>query len=143
MNKAHPNGRLLANRHYSRQKVGSKQFCRPGQNIVLGTSDGKAVWVSWRPKPGIKRMDGLDAIECTLFRNEGESLSSDLIQEAVALTVDAWGWPPDGLLTYIDASAIQSRNPGYCFKQAGWALDKTYRGKKGLLRLRMLEAVPA
>lgn len=137
INKAHPVGRLLADRHYSRQKVGSKQFCRPGENIVLATNDGRAVWVSWRPKPGINRMDGLDAIECTLFRNEGPYLSSDLASEAVALTVERWGWPRDGFITYIDAAAIASPNPGYCFKQAGWQLDKTYRGKKGLLRLRL------
>ncbi len=137
VSKADPRARALADRHYSRQKPGTPQFCRPGQNIVLLTQDGRALWVSWRPKPGIQRMDGLDAIECTMFRNEGPYLSSDLIREAVELTLAKWGRPKDGLLTYIAHEKVRSSNPGCCFKKAGWRRDGTYSRGNGLVRLRL------
>lgn len=109
--------RLLADRHYSRQTVGSPQFCRPGRNLVLRTAAGDAVWVTW---DGI-RDDGLRAWECTIFRNESPATSSGMIREAVAATLAEWGEPPpDGLITYVKAAAIRSTNPGCCFKRAGW-----------------------
>lgn len=86
-NKGDQDCRLLADRHYSRQKVGSPQFCRPGRNLVLRAKDGNAVWVTWS---GI-RDDGLDAWECTIFRNESDHRSSDLIREAVEITLQEWG----------------------------------------------------
>lgn len=109
--------RRLADRHYSRQTVGSPQFTRPGRNLVLRTAMGDAVWVTWS---GL-RDDGLDAWECTIFRNESAGLSSDMIRAAVAATVAEWGAPPaDGIITYVDADKVRSINPGYCFKVAGW-----------------------
>lgn len=109
--------RLLADRHYSRQTVGAAMFCRPGRNLVLRTAAGDAVWVTW---DGI-RDDGLRAWECTIFRNESSATSSAMIREAVAATLAEWGSPlPDGLITYVDATAIRSTNPGCCFKRAGW-----------------------
>ncbi|MEK3849889.1 MULTISPECIES: hypothetical protein [Paenibacillus] len=109
--------RLLADRHYSRQTIGSPQFCRPGRNLVLRTAAGDAVWVSWA---GI-RDDGLKAWECTIFRNESSLRSSDMIQAAVSATYAEWGQPPhDGLITYVDGSKVRSINPGCCFKAAGW-----------------------
>lgn len=92
-------------------------FCRPGRNLVLRTPEGDAVWVTWS---GI-RDDGLNAWECTIFRNESKHLSSQLIREAEQITYKMWGEPPkDGLITTVDAKKINSRNPGYCFKMAGW-----------------------
>ncbi|MEF3312563.1 hypothetical protein PV433_27105 [Paenibacillus sp. GYB004] len=109
--------RYLADRHYSRQTPGSNQFCRPGENLVLRTAPGDALWVTWS---GI-RDDGLQAWECTHFRNESNHLSSDMIRAAVTATIEKWGVPPkDGLITYVDASKIKSTNPGCCFKAAGW-----------------------
>jgi len=120
----------LADRHYTRQSPGDKQFCRPGRNLVLRTSMGDACWVTWN---GI-RDDGLDAWECTLFRNEGSFLSSVLIKEAVEITLQQWGpHPQDGIITYISANKIKSDNPGYCFKCAGWTLAG--RSKSGKIRL--------
>ncbi|MCM3456574.1 hypothetical protein M3685_21985 [Heyndrickxia oleronia] len=98
VNKSDSRAVALADRHYTRQKPGTKQFCRPGNNIVLLSKDEKALWVTWR---GI-RDDGLDAWECTLFRNEGEYLSSHLIVLALGITVFKWGKPPkDGVITYV------------------------------------------
>lgn len=111
--------RLLADRHYSRQHPGHPMFTRPGKNLTLRTAAGDAVWVTWS---GV-RDDGLDAWECTIFRNESNYRSSDMIRAAVAATVSEWGQPPaDGIITYVDASKIRSTNPGCCFKAAGWRI---------------------
>jgi hypothetical protein len=126
----------LADAHYTRQKPGADQFCRPGKNLCLVTSDGTAGWVVWRPIPTVGRMDDLEAWECTLFRNEGGRLSSDLIREATALTYDAWGWPPrDGLITAVGVEQTRRRRsksspPGRCFIEAGWSpIEKAGAGK--------------
>lgn len=113
----------LADRHYSRRKVGSPQFMPPGQTIVLLTPGADAVFGWWRPDPkaGIKPMNGLDGWTCTIFRNESPAKSSDLILLAEdALRASGYGCGPDGLITYVWDSRIKSANPGYCFKRAGW-----------------------
>jgi hypothetical protein len=112
----------LADRHYSRRKVGSPQFMPPGQTIVLLYQD-TAVFGWWRPDPksGIKAMNGLDGWTCTIFRNESAALSSELILDAEpAIAEFGYTAGPSGLLTYVWDSKIRSVNPGYCFKQAGW-----------------------
>ncbi|MBP1893008.1 hypothetical protein J2Z18_002110 [Paenibacillus lactis] len=109
--------RLLADRHYSRQRPGHPMFTRPGRNLVLRSAAGDAVWVTWS---GV-RDDGMDAWECTLFRNESSIRSSEMIRFAVTATVAEWGKPPaDGIITYVDGRKIRSTNPGCCFKAAGW-----------------------
>ncbi len=116
-NKGDRSCRLLADRHYSRQHHGHPMFTRPGRNLVLRSAEGDAVWVTWS---GV-RDDGLNAWECTMFRNESNYQSSDMIRAAVMATLSEWGDPPDdGIITYVDASKIRSTNPGYCFKVAGW-----------------------
>jgi hypothetical protein len=132
VNKGDTSCRALADRHYSRQHPGSPQFCRPGRNLVLRTALGNAVWVTWK---GI-RDDGLDAWECTIFRNESSYLSSELIKEAVDLTKKYWGkLPPDGIITTVDPKKVQSINPGCCFKKAGWK----YIGKTKVNKLIILQ----
>ena len=128
----------LADRHYSRRKPGSGQFMPPGQTLVLLTFDRRAVFGWWRPDPrtGLKAMNGLDGWTCTIFRNEGEHLSSHLILDAEdALAAQGLGCGPDGLLTYVWDARIASANPGYCFKQAGWkTAGRSADGRKTLLR---------
>ena len=117
VNKGDISCRLLADRHYSRQHQGNRQFCRPGKNLVLRTAAGDAVWVTWA---GI-RDDKFDSWECTLFRNESGNLSSELICQAVDITKKYWGnLPSDGITTTVASDKIRSVNPGYCFKMAGW-----------------------
>ena len=130
-NKGDQDCRELADRHYSRQKVGSKQWTRPGRNLVLRTVDAKAVWVTWS---GI-RDDGLEAFECTIFRNESEHLSSELIKWAIFATVCEWGGeiPRDGFITYVNQQKVNSEIPGYCFKRAGW--KRTGQSKRRKLAL--------
>jgi len=128
---------ILADRHYSRRKVGSNQFMPPGQTVVLLGHDGRSVWGWWRPDPGsgLKSMNGLDGWTCTIFRNESPVLSSDLILDAelvlAELSLDVG---PDGLLTYVWDAKIKSANPGYCFKVAGYrAIGRSADGRKTLL----------
>jgi hypothetical protein len=106
-------------------------FTRPGKNLVLRTAGGDAVWVTWS---GI-RDDGYEAWECSIFRNEGNHLSSDLIKSAVSATICEWGDPPkDGIITYVDQSKVRSNNPGFCFLSAEWK-KIGYSRKRGLLLL--------
>lgn len=133
-----PRACALADRHYSRRKVGSPQFMPPGQTIVLLSHNERAVFGWWRPHPkaGIKPMNGLDGWTCTIFRNEGAGLSSDLILDAEeAIFIRGHGVGPDGLLTYVWDKRIASANPGFCFKKAGYLrLGRSADGKKTLLQ---------
>ena len=110
--------RKLFKRHYSYRpyKDGRrpKLFVGPGEKLVLITPDATALFV-WRK---FKDDSGQTGINCAVFRNEGEQLSSRLILEAEKI---AWArWPDERLYTYVNARKIKSTNPGYCFKQAGW-----------------------
>lgn len=128
----------LADGHYSRRTVGSPQFMPPGETHVLLTDDHRAVFGWWRPHPnsGIKQMNGKDGWTCTIFRNdESQWRSSDLILLAeIALRESGVTCGPDGLLTYVWRAKVLSRNPGYCFKKAGWKkIGVSADGRKDLL----------
>lgn len=113
----------LADRHYSRRKIGSPQFMPPGQTMVLANAERSAVFGWWRPDPasGLRAMNLLDGWTCTIFRNEGRVRSSDLILEAEVMLVSSGrDIGPDGFLTYVGDRKVRSTNPGYCFKMAGW-----------------------
>lgn len=134
-----PVGARLADGHYSRRKVGSPQFMPPGETIVLVTDDESAVFGWWRPNIAGSHvaMNGLDGWTCSIFRNTGAHLSSDLILEAErALVASGRGCGPDGLLTYVWDAKVRSSNPGYCFLMAGWtrAARRSADGRKSLLR---------
>ena len=110
--------RYLFDRHYSRHhyKDGRKprMFVGPGEKMVLMTNDSKALFV-WRK---FISDNGQTGVNCAIFRNESDALSSTLILEAEAI---AWQrWPGERLYTYVDSKKIKSTNPGYCFKIAGW-----------------------
>jgi hypothetical protein len=127
-----------ADRHYSRQKVGTPQFMPPGQTIVLLSLDELAVFGWHRPHPtsGLKAMHGYDGWTCTIFRNESPVLSSLLILDAErAIAEFGHDIGPDGLLTYVWDSKVSSPNPGYCFKRAGWSrIGRSTDGRKTLLQ---------
>lgn len=126
----------LADRHYSREVVGSPQVGGPGHVLVLVTPCERAAWISKRHAGEIFEVgrprtrttaDGHRGYRCGLFRNEGAGLASDLILAAVELTERLWGPPPEsGWLTYVRRDLVASPNPGYCFKRAGWELDRSY-----------------
>jgi len=121
--------RQLADRHYSRRTVGARQFAYSGRKLVLRNSNGSVLWVWMFPDPEM-RMDGQIGYNNAIFRNESERRSSDIIIEAEWHAVQKWG--PNRAYTYIDPVKIGSRNPGYCFKCAGWT---NVRHDDGSIRL--------
>lgn len=141
----HPVGLQLARRHYSskfsrsyrKSKKPSKLFVGPGQRLVLLTACGRALF-AWRfCRPGGRAIyGGYEGIYCTIFRNEGYEgcLSSDLIREAVELARQRWP-EATSCFTFVDPGSVASRNPGFCFKKAGWQPDG-FTKQRGLLILR-------
>ena len=122
----------LVNRHYYRKakKNHKSGFVGPGRCIVLRTQRADAVFV-WLWAKQELRGDKLDCYYCVAFRNESEYLSSEMIREAMEIAVEIWGPPPsDGFITYVNPKKVNSPNPGYCFKKAGWrVIGKSKTGK--------------
>jgi hypothetical protein len=108
----------LYERHYScyayKDKRKRKLFVGPGEKIVLRTRAANAMFV-WR-----KFIDdsGQQGIYCSIFRNESNHKSSELICQADDIA-DAV-WPSCRHYTYINPKKVKSQNPGYCFYCAGW-----------------------
>lgn len=121
-----PNGRFGS--HHNLRK-----FVGPGESMILLTVNVDALFI-WNYWP--VRRDDQTGIECKVFRNESDVLSSTLIREAVELARQRW--PHDRLFTFVDPREIRSSNPGYCFIKAGWRrLER--RSKRGLVILECLE----
>lgn len=100
----------------------------PGEKMVLMTVGCDALFV-WR-----KFIDhsGQTGVNCAVFRNESDVLSSELILDAEQ---HAWKrWPGARLYTYVNSREILSTNPGYCFRMAGWERCGRTK-KKGLVIL--------
>lgn len=134
-NRADPHALMLADRHYSRQKPGTRQFVAPGGCIVLLSVCGRALWVSLRQR--IVKHAWPGAWACALFRNEGAGLASDLIAQALEATRSIWGNPPPaGVITFVDPDMVRrKRDPGRCFLRAGFRVVGATR--KGLIVLQM------
>lgn len=94
----------MFDRHYTRRRSGmGGEVGPPGRKLVLVTPDEAALWCTHWPKAELT-WDKLDAWRCSVFRNEGPALASDLILEAMALTSRLWGEAPrDGWVTLIAA----------------------------------------
>lgn len=122
--------RQLADRHYSRRTIGAKQFAYSGRKLVLRDALGDVLFV-WMYPDSSMRMDGQEGYNCAMFRNESKRRSSEIILEAEAMAIEKWG--PGRMYTYVDPGKIQSRNPGYCFKVAGWKFVGLSKGGKHLL----------
>lgn len=131
-----PRAAALHARHYSHYHYADQRrrlhgyrnrflIMGPGEKLLLLGNDEQALF-GWRRGNDASQGYG---VSCTVFRNEGEQRSSDLIREATAL---AWmRWPDERLYTYINPKAIRSTNPGYCFVMAGWSKHGMTKG--GLL----------
>jgi hypothetical protein len=128
--------RAIFDRHYSRYRYadGRKRllFVGPGEKLVLLRHDARALFV-WRK---FHSDDGQAGVNCSIFRNEGAELSSQLIREADALA-DA-RWPGERHYTYVAPAKIRSTNPGCCFKHAGWRTCGVTKWRK----LAILERLP-
>jgi hypothetical protein len=139
--------RLLADRHYNRQKPGTPQFVPPGRCLVLytETATGKAFWVTSWPFAEYVKHAWAGAWVCSAFRNEGAGTASGLIRLAVAATRSHFGEPPAlGLITFIDRKKVipirvrGQETWGYSYKKAGFRECGETKG--GLLALQLLPA---
>lgn len=132
--------RALFDRHYSRKhyKDGRKPklFVGPGHKIVLQTSDKRAlfVWVKFRSN------DRQRGVSCSVFRNEGKTLSSVLIAEAMDFARREW--PLLRMYTYIDPRKTKpKKHPGACFRYAGWWVCGKSKGGLVILEYDPVEAI--
>lgn len=130
--------RLIADRHYNRQKVGSPQFVPPGRCLVLLGVSGMALWVTSWPLPQYVKHAWPGAWINSTFHRESGALASELIREAVAAT--RWYWPKVpalGMVTFIDRGKVRrKRDYGRCYLRAGFKECGETAG--GLLALQLL-----
>lgn len=135
----------LADRHYSRRKVGARQFLYSGRKLVLRNTEGTVLF-GWIWADDDKRMDGQTGYNCAIFRNESDRKASDIILEAEWAAFKKWG--PNRCYTYIDpaktAVIVAPRNyrkwgirkgeriVGFCYRKAGWKPRLYKNGKPHL-----------
>lgn len=133
--RADPEIARLADRHYSRQRIGSKQFVPPGRCLVLKSI--KAFWVTSWPFKDYVRHNWTDAWICSAFRNEGPYLSSELIREAVGCTLGVFQEiPAEGMITFVNTKKVRKkRDWGRCFRKAGF--KEVGKTKSGLIVLQL------
>lgn len=116
-NKFDPEMAAIADRHYSRRTIGHRQFLPPGRTICIRDAEGRLLF-AWNWQIPEKRADKQDGYYCSIFRNEGPRRSSEVILECEGIARERWG--RGRMFTYINPEKIESVNPGYCFKCAGW-----------------------
>ena len=146
--RADPFGRVIADRHYNRQKVGSPQFVPPGRCLVLlapSREDAKALWVTSWPRYAQHAWEG--AWINSTFRNEGAGLSSELIRDALACTRYRWGGeePGLGMITFIAPESVRDKKDiGYCYLKAGFIrVGKTKINKRIVFQIKTEDMPPA
>ena|SRR5215472_11555889 len=135
----------LFRRHYSANKnwrwrrSDNTNVLGPGECMVLLSPCGRATF-AWQHNT-TPRFDHQVGVVCTLFRNEGAGLSSELIDEADELAWQRWSDIPRHF-TYVDPSSTSRRRSkraeaGQCFIHAGWRpCGRTPRGLVVLERVR-------
>lgn len=145
--RADPEAAALADRHYSRQTVGSPQFVPPGRCFVLMAP--YAYWVTSWPFAEYTKHEWAGAWMCSAFRREGGDVpASEMIRQAVAATLAHYGSPPRlGMVTFIDRDKVPPLHTrkgdvwGYTYRKAGFV--EVGETKGGLLALQLLpEAMP-
>jgi hypothetical protein len=124
-NRADPEANRMAKQHYTCQSPNSGQFMPPGSCMVLKISPMLAVWGTSWPKAEFVQHAWAGAWMCSIFRNNGAGLSSELILEAVAATKWFYQCPPCavpelGMVTFIDTRFVKGPHYGYCYKRAGF-----------------------
>lgn len=129
--RACPASAAIADRHYNRQKVGAPQFVPPGRCLVLlaETPTGRALWVTSWPFAEYVKHRWAGAWVCSLFRNEGAGVASELITDAIAATRFYFGDPPAlGMVTFISPDHVKPyRTRGRMRAGFGAAVGDTYR----------------
>ena len=122
-----PRAVALYRRHYSCRgpKIDYVRygFSGKGESMILLTLDCLALWC-WR----LVKNEG---VYCSVFRNESNVLSSDLIKEADVL---AWQrWDDTRHFTHVNPRVV--KGDGKCFKMAGWHKLKSRTKKQRLIIL--------
>ena len=140
--RADPAARVIADRHYNRQKPGTRQFVPPGRCLVL-LAPGPALWVTSWPFAEYTRHEWAGAWVCSAFRREGgDAPASEMIRAAVAVT--RWRWPdvpPLGMITFVDRRRVRPTRVrgvdtwGWTYLRAGFRVAGETKG--GLLALRL------
>jgi hypothetical protein len=143
--RADQRSRIIADRHYNRQKIGSPQFVPPGRCAVFyaETPTGAAFWVtSWPFAEYVKHAWG-GAWICSAFRNEGAGRASELILQALSASRAVLGEPPSlGMITFVDRSKVRPTKVrgkdvwGWTYRRAGFV--EVGETKGGLLVLQLL-----
>ena len=140
--RADPAARVLADRHYNRQKIGTPQFAPTGSCAVFVTDCGRAFWITSAPLAEWVKHAWAGAWICSAFRNEGAGLASELIREAVSASRAHYGEPPVlGMVTFIDRKAIRPTKVrgesvwGWTYRKAGFVDAGETKG--GLLALQL------
>lgn len=121
-----PRASAIFKRHYTARR--GVDYCRygfsgKGESMILLTERCDALFC-WRMVEG-------EGVVCSVFRNEGATLSSELIREAVDLAQQRW--PGQRLYTYVNQRLV--RGDGKCFKAAGWHKLAGRTKKLGLITL--------
>lgn len=122
--RASPAACAMADRHYSRQKIGSPQFVPPGRCLVLIRDN--ALWTTSWPFAEYVKHDWAGAWMNSMFRSEGGGRASALIREAIAATRFIWEPPALGMVTFVDPRAVPGtmvrgeRVYGHCYHIAGF-----------------------
>ena len=128
----------IADRHYSRQTIGSPQFTPPGRVLVMVTKGYDALWATSWPYAEYVNREFPDAWVNCIFRNESNRLASEMILQAIAATRAIFGEPPaDGMVTMIDTEKVmpikRRGSPiwGYTYLKSGF--KQVSKTKSGLL----------
>lgn len=121
--RADQQARVIADRHYNRQKPGTPQFVPPGRCFVL--KQKRALWVTSWPFPQYVKHAWPGAWINSCFRRQGgRQIASEMIRDAVAATLWYWPDPPSqGMITFIDAAKIRAKEEkqiGRCYQEAGF-----------------------
>lgn len=129
-------------RHYTARTTREVyQFIGPGEKMPLLTPDARALF-GWRkfiddcidPRT-LRKQHG---VNCCVFRNEGDDLSSWLIRHAMMEAFDRW---PDErrYYTYVDPAEVPPTmvrsHPvwGFCFYKADWTFAGLTKERKHIL----------
>jgi len=127
--RADPFALPLADRHYNRQKPGTKQFVPPGSCCVFVTQDLLAFWVTSAPIAAYVKHAWAGAWVCSAFRSERGYGASTLIRDALAATRNHYSdrpIPDLGMITFVDPTHVKptlvrgEKIYGYSYKKAGF-----------------------
>jgi hypothetical protein len=126
--RADPVARVLADKHYNRQKVGTPQFAPTGSCCVFLTDCARGFWITSAPFAEYVKHAWAGAWVCSAFRSEGAGCASELIRQGVAATRAHYGQPPAlGMVTFIDRRCrkCRKRHPICACAEPDWIVRPT------------------